>query len=89
VSHTIRNEGFFALFKGMGSPLLTVPIVNAIVFASYEGSKRYLVRRENDPRIHLDDSDSIPMHTLTAAGAVSGFANSIVVSPVELIKVCG
>jgi len=33
---TIRQEGFLALYKGMSGPMVTVPVVNAIVFAFYE-----------------------------------------------------
>lgn len=36
---TVRKEGFFALYKGMGGPMLTVPLVNAIVFAAYGQAK--------------------------------------------------
>lgn len=31
----IKNEGFMNLFNGIYYPLITVPIVNAIVFGSY------------------------------------------------------
>ncbi|TEB37934.1 mitochondrial carrier [Coprinellus micaceus] len=32
---TLRNEGFFALYKGMASPLLGIAGVNSLLFASY------------------------------------------------------
>jgi hypothetical protein len=35
VLDTFRKEGPFALFKGMGSPMATIPLINALVFASY------------------------------------------------------
>lgn len=35
LKQTMRHEGVFALYKGMGGPMLTIPIVNAIVFAAY------------------------------------------------------
>lgn len=36
----IKNEGFLHLFNGMYYPLMTVPIINAIVFSSYEFFKK-------------------------------------------------
>jgi solute carrier family 25 carnitine/acylcarnitine transporter 20/29 len=31
----INNEGFKSLYKGIYYPLMTVPLVNAIIFSSY------------------------------------------------------
>jgi hypothetical protein len=39
---TYVNEGFRGFYKGMGSPLITIPAVNSIVFASYELAKRMM-----------------------------------------------
>ena len=36
------HEGFKGFYKGMGSPLITIPVVNSIVFASYEFAKRMM-----------------------------------------------
>lgn len=36
----IQKEGFMHLFNGMYYPFITVPIVNAIVFSSYELFKK-------------------------------------------------
>eukprot|EP00455_Lapot_gusevi_P031054 TRINITY_DN3352_c0_g1_i3.p1 TRINITY_DN3352_c0_g1~~TRINITY_DN3352_c0_g1_i3.p1 ORF type:complete len:387 (+),score=61.16 TRINITY_DN3352_c0_g1_i3:77-1162(+) len=75
---TLRREGFFALYRGMGGPMVTVPAVNAIVFASYESGKRFLQRSAPDQPLTL--------HQMAMAGAWAGFVNSLVVSPVELVK---
>lgn len=40
MNETYTNEGFRGFYKGMGSPLVTIPAVNSIVFASYELAKR-------------------------------------------------
>ena len=42
VMETYLKEGFHGFYKGMGSPLLTIPLVNSIVFASYESAKRMM-----------------------------------------------
>ena len=42
IEETYKHEGFRGFYKGMGSPLLTIPLVNSIVFASYEFAKRMM-----------------------------------------------
>ena len=39
IRSTYRNEGLFAYYKGVGPPLVMVPLVNSVVFASYEFCK--------------------------------------------------
>ncbi|KAF8628798.1 hypothetical protein AX15_003713 [Amanita polypyramis BW_CC] len=73
---TIRNEGFFALYKGMASPLIGIAGVNSLLFAAYGTSKRLI-----SPYPQL----SLPQIAL--AGAMAGSANAILASPVEMFKV--
>jgi len=42
IMETYTHEGFRGFYKGMGSPLITIPVVNSIVFASYESAKRMM-----------------------------------------------
>ena len=42
IQETYMHEGFKGFYKGMGSPLITIPVVNSIVFASYEFAKRMM-----------------------------------------------
>ena len=37
-----KNEGLLAFYKGLGPPMVTVPFINSIIFASYEFCKRLL-----------------------------------------------
>lgn len=62
------------LFDGIYYPLITVPLVNAVVFGSYEFYKK--VTHKNQLSL-LDGIEN---------GAFAGFINTFVVSPVELIK---
>jgi hypothetical protein len=39
---TYKTEGIRGFYKGMGPPLITIPLINSIVFASYELMKRLL-----------------------------------------------
>ena len=49
IKATFRNEGFFAFFKGMSSPITMLPFVNAVMFTSYEFCKRKMeVESEED-----------------------------------------
>lgn len=70
----MRKQGISQLFDGIRYPLLSVPAVNAIVFATYEMYKKVRGKEE------LSFTDGIEN------GAVTGLVNTIVVSPVELIK---
>ena len=49
ISQTFRNEGVLAFYKGIGPPLVTVPLINSIIFASYEFYKNLVgVKSETD-----------------------------------------
>ena len=48
IKETYYREGFRGFYKGMGSPLITIPLVNSIVFASYELAKRMMGVRHGE-----------------------------------------
>lgn len=75
---TVRREGAGGLFKGLASPMLTVPLVNAVVFGVYGHAKSTLQARHPDRPLS-------PAETC-AAGAWAGLVNTAVVTPVELLK---
>ncbi|RHZ26403.1 hypothetical protein DYB37_008019 [Aphanomyces astaci] len=81
VMQTVQKEGFWGLYKGMVSPMTTVPLVNAVVFSAYEHAKAFLLTRRLN-----DTSGVLTNHEAMMAGAWAGFVNSIVVTPVELVK---
>ncbi|TFK33566.1 hypothetical protein BDQ12DRAFT_727695 [Crucibulum laeve] len=70
LSQTLRKEGFFALYKGMLSPLIGIAGVNSLLFASYGISKRII---SPFPNLSLKET--------AAAGAMAGAANAIIASP--------
>ncbi|CEO97494.1 Mitochondrial carrier protein [Plasmodiophora brassicae] len=74
---TVTKEGFFALYKGMLVPLATVPLLNAVVFASFAQARAALLGQTDRPMTAFESS---------VAGAWAGFVNSFIASPVELIK---
>lgn len=73
---TIRKEGFFALYKGMASPLIGIAGVNSLLFASYGISRRII---SPFPQLSLAQT--------ALAGSMAGAANAILASPVEMFKV--
>ncbi|KAJ7076971.1 mitochondrial carrier [Mycena belliarum] len=76
IMQTVRKEGFFALYKGMASPLLGIAGVNSLLFASYAAARRAV-----SPFGQL----TLPQTAL--AGSMAGAANAILASPVEMFKV--
>lgn len=73
VRKVIAESNFRGLYKGMSGPLAGLSFVNAIVFGVY-GNVQRLCR----------DPNSLESHAL--AGAVAGFCQSLVCSPMELAK---
>ncbi|KAF9476865.1 mitochondrial carrier [Pholiota conissans] len=76
LKQTLRKEGFFALYKGMASPLIGIAGVNSLLFASYGISKRII---SPYPQLSIKE--------IALAGAMAGMANAILASPVEMFKV--
>ncbi|KAF8548787.1 mitochondrial carrier [Imleria badia] len=73
---TVRKEGFFALYKGMASPLLGIAGVNSLLFAAYAASKRV-----------VSPFPDLSIQQIALAGGMAGAINSILASPVEMFKV--
>lgn len=61
------------LFKGMSSPMASVAVINAMIFGVYGNVQR-----------RMDDPNSFQSHAI--AGSVAGAVQSIVCSPMELVK---
>lgn len=69
----IAKDSFGGLYRGISSPMGGVALVNAIIFGVYGNIQR-----------HSTDPDSMKSHFI--AGSAAGLAQSIVCSPMELIK---
>ena len=61
----------------MGPPFVTVPLVNSIVFAAYEFCKLMM---------NVKSETEFTFQQSLYAGMFAGLVNSVVVSPMELIK---
>ncbi|KAG5185388.1 solute carrier family 25 member 45-like protein, partial [Tribonema minus] len=75
---TVHKEGVTALFKGLGPPLASAPIVNAIAFAAYVQASK--VSRVREPQLRLTTQE------VFVAGAFAGACQTVVVLPTENIK---
>lgn len=76
ISKTIRNEGFFGLYKGIQAPLTGIVPMFAVSFGAFGVGKRIFkadINPESGSRIF-------------AAGAFSAFFMTIVTTPVERVK---
>ncbi|KAK4479621.1 hypothetical protein RD792_015147 [Penstemon davidsonii] len=78
--HAVAREGPCALYRGMAAPLASVTFQNAIAFQTYA-----VLSRACDPNVAKDDP---PSYKAVAIGGIgTGAIQSIVLSPVELIKI--
>ncbi|KAJ2462365.1 hypothetical protein GGI03_004517 [Coemansia sp. RSA 2337] len=78
LARTVRSEGIRGLYKGMASPLAGCAAVNSLLFWAYSYGKFAQTGS-------LDVTPTLGQIAITGAGA--GIVNSILASPVELIKV--
>eukprot|EP00927_Polykrikos_kofoidii_P008528 TRINITY_DN13547_c0_g1_i1.p1 TRINITY_DN13547_c0_g1~~TRINITY_DN13547_c0_g1_i1.p1 ORF type:complete len:303 (+),score=29.53 TRINITY_DN13547_c0_g1_i1:22-909(+) len=79
--HTFRNEGLRGLYKGVASPTLTVTVMNAVCFATYEGSCLAIKRATGKA-----DSAELTLTQVALAGMPVGFTTSFLTGPTELVK---
>ncbi|KAG0718752.1 Mitochondrial basic amino acids transporter [Chionoecetes opilio] len=73
ITDTIKHESLRGLYKGMSSPMAGVAFVNAIVFGVHGNMVK-----------HIQNPDSLRSQVL--CGATAGLSQSIVSSPMELVK---
>ncbi|KAG8379939.1 hypothetical protein BUALT_Bualt07G0141800 [Buddleja alternifolia] len=76
----VSTEGPFALYRGMAAPLASVTFQNAIVFQTYA-----ILSRAFDQNTKADDPPSYKGVTLGGIG--TGAIQSLLLSPVELVKI--
>lgn len=77
---TVATEGPQALYRGMGAPLASVTFQNAMVFQIYA-----ILSRALDPSISAKEPPSYKVVAL--AGVGTGAIQSLILSPVELVKI--
>ncbi|KAK9893264.1 mitochondrial carrier [Cystobasidium minutum MCA 4210] len=85
---TIQNEGFKGLYRGLSMPVIGAMLENATLFVVY-GQAQNLLRRYTSPTPDLPDGRPGPLSLpkMAFAGACAGAATSLVLTPIELVKV--
>lgn len=90
IKNIMYKEGPASFYKGVYSPLYSIPAINAIVFGAYEMARRFL---NPDGTAEMTISQGLYSYfkfSLTfsgmMAGAFAGLVNCLIVTPVELIK---
>jgi len=76
-SQTIRKEGVFALYKGMGAPLVGVAPIFALSFMGFGIGKKI---QQKSP------DEALGAHQLAMAGFLSGVMTTVIMAPGERIK---
>ena len=74
----IKKEGIFSFYKGVISPMFSMPMFKSVIFSTY---KMTLIKLEEE-RILMGYRDL----QVTIAGFLSGFFNSFVCGPKDLFK---
>lgn len=77
IKNIMYKEGPASFYKGVYSPLYSIPAINAIVFGAYEMARRFL---------NPDGTAEMTISQGMMAGAFAGLVNCLIVTPVELIK---
>jgi solute carrier family 25 carnitine/acylcarnitine transporter 20/29 len=79
ITNIFIKESPFAFYKGLASPLFTMPLINSIVFSSYSLALSQL-NKLSYFKDHSQDSKII------LASVFAGFLNAFVAGPTELFK---
>jgi solute carrier family 25 (mitochondrial carnitine/acylcarnitine transporter), member 20/29 len=74
VGTTLRNEGARGLYKGLSAPLFAQGLYKAVIFSVNSRVKKFLA------------GENILTGTSAISGGIAGAANSIFVTPVELVR---
>ena len=76
---TVKQEGFFTLYKGMGAPIVGVAFVNAVLFSSFGFFKNIQCSARQSP-------SQLSIAQIGIAGSFAGIVNSFVAGPIEMVK---
>lgn len=81
----LRKEGPVGFYRGIGAPLVSVPLINSIVFSSYELSKKFFSIFFHKEKLSVFERTR--RSPVAICGAVAGNVNAVAVTPVELVKI--
>jgi solute carrier family 25 (mitochondrial carnitine/acylcarnitine transporter), member 20/29 len=70
----VKQDGFLGFYKGLLPPLLGASIINAVLFSSYGLAKTFFSKQPT-------------LYQTAVAGGFAGLVQSVVASPIELLKI--
>lgn len=76
ISKTVKQEGFRALYKGLSAPLFAQGLYKAVIFSVNSRVKNVFMKKNYLSQKSRD----------VVCGGIAGAANSIFVTPVELVR---
>jgi solute carrier family 25 carnitine/acylcarnitine transporter 20/29 len=79
IKRMIKKEGIFSFYKGVLSPMISMPMFKSVIFCSYKLSLLHFERNK-----WFDYNRDLQVGV---AGLISGFLNSFVCGPKDLFKV--
>eukprot|EP00485_Elphidium_margaritaceum_P009220 CAMPEP_0202691276 /NCGR_PEP_ID=MMETSP1385-20130828/6036_1 /ASSEMBLY_ACC=CAM_ASM_000861 /TAXON_ID=933848 /ORGANISM="Elphidium margaritaceum" /LENGTH=289 /DNA_ID=CAMNT_0049346653 /DNA_START=259 /DNA_END=1128 /DNA_ORIENTATION=+ len=82
----MKGEGMRGLFRGVASPTLTVGLMSAVLFQSFESSKRLLSDAKRS-YYGVSDNPQCTLCDLAISGAIAGTVSCLITSPTELFKI--
>eukprot|EP00484_Ammonia_sp_Unknown_P029266 CAMPEP_0197027760 /NCGR_PEP_ID=MMETSP1384-20130603/7648_1 /TAXON_ID=29189 /ORGANISM="Ammonia sp." /LENGTH=334 /DNA_ID=CAMNT_0042456661 /DNA_START=38 /DNA_END=1042 /DNA_ORIENTATION=+ len=81
-----KQEGIRGLFRGVASPTLTVGLMSAVLFQSFESSKS-LISSFKRHYYQLDELPNPSYTDLAISGGIAGTISCLITSPTELFKI--
>lgn len=84
---TIKYEGLYGFYKGMGFPLLTAGVMNSIFFGVYGNCLRALENFHKRPSPENNDVSKYWYTNIFFAGVCAGMVQVAVASPIDLVKI--
>ncbi|KAI9592984.1 mitochondrial carrier domain-containing protein [Syncephalis fuscata] len=88
LKHMVISEGWSSWFRGIAPPIVGLAALNSILFASYGGISRLLIRPSLQGDLPSSPSPSplLPLWGVFMAGCGAGTACFLVSTPTELVK---
>jgi len=87
---TVKEEGIFALYKGMFPPMVGTCLVNAVLFFSYDFALQQQVQRRIAKKggdVSVIEAAKPTMFEVCVAAWIAGFVQCFVSTPFEALKV--
>ena len=83
---TVAAEGARALYKGMAFPLVAQAVYKSVMFTAYNGAQSTLISLRSKPSAAAAAAAPLSLGELALCGGLAGGVNTLVVTPVELIR---